>query len=113
MITAVLLRKSLWRKTSVIMASATLSVSGDTHAKSKQSTTPTTRLAQRRDIAAILSGLNYFARRVGAESATMLQVGTPFNYNRQMKLFVVRRMPDPRETGYREALIHWIEHFIR
>ncbi len=57
--------------------------------------------------------LLYFARRVGAEAATLLQVGTPFDYERQMKLFVVSKMPDPREEGYRDALIHWIEHFVR
>src|SRR5439155_21811244 len=54
----------------------------------------------------------YFARRVGAEAATRLQVGTPFDYERQMKLFAVGKMPDPREEGYRDALIHWIEHFV-
>jgi ATP-dependent DNA helicase DinG len=42
----------------------------------------------------------------------MLQVGTPFDYARQMKLFAVKKMPDPREAGYRDALIHWIEHFV-
>jgi ATP-dependent DNA helicase DinG len=41
-----------------------------------------------------------------------LQVGSPFDYGRQMKLFVVNKMPDPRETGYTDALIHWIEHFV-
>ena len=30
-----------------------------------------------------------------------------------MKLFVVNKMPDPREAGYRDALIHWIEHFVK
>ena len=58
------------------------------------------------------NGLSYFARRVGAESAEKLQVGTPFDYERQMKLFVAKKMPDPREAGYRDALIHWIEHFV-
>lgn len=58
-------------------------------------------------------GMRYFARRVGAESATMLQVGTTFDYERQMKLFVASKMPDPRDTGYRDALLHWIKHFIR
>jgi ATP-dependent DNA helicase DinG len=58
------------------------------------------------------SGLNYFARRVGAEAATLLQVGTPFDYERQMKLYVVGKMPDPRAEGYRDALIRWIEHFV-
>src|SRR6185437_7295284 len=57
--------------------------------------------------------LRYFTKRVGAESALQLQVGTPFDYERQMKLFVARKMPDPRESGYRDALVHWIEHFIR
>jgi REP element-mobilizing transposase RayT len=57
--------------------------------------------------------LQYFTKRVGAESAIQLQVGTPFDYERQMKLFVARKMPDPRESGYRDALVHWIAHFIR
>ena len=76
--------------TSVVMTSATLA----TNTKSQ-------------------SGLNYFSKRVGCESATMLQVGTPFDYERQMKLFAVKKMPDPREAGYADALVHWVEHFVR
>jgi len=57
--------------------------------------------------------LKYFIKRVGAESATQLQVGTPFDYAQQMRLFVAQKMPDPREPGYRDALIHWIEHYIK
>ena len=57
--------------------------------------------------------LEYFARRVGGEKAEKLQVGSPFEYERQMKLFVAKKMPDPRETGYRDALIHWIGHFVK
>ncbi|MGD0348965.1 MAG: helicase C-terminal domain-containing protein [Verrucomicrobiota bacterium] len=57
--------------------------------------------------------LHYFIRRVGAESATQLQVGTPFDYERQMKIFVAKKMPDPREAGYADALEHWIEHFVK
>jgi ATP-dependent DNA helicase DinG len=30
-----------------------------------------------------------------------------------MKLFVVQKMPDPREEGYFDNLVHWVEHFIR
>ena len=58
------------------------------------------------------NGLSYFAKRVGGERAEKLQVGSPFDYQRQMKIFVANKMPDPRETGYRDALIHWIEHFV-
>jgi Rad3-related DNA helicase/REP element-mobilizing transposase RayT len=57
--------------------------------------------------------LLYFLHRVGAEAATRLQVGTPFDYERQMKLYVVGKMPDPRAEGYRDALTHWIEHFVK
>jgi ATP-dependent DNA helicase DinG len=84
------LRRRLFESdTSIVMTSATLA----TNSKSQ-------------------TGLNYFSKRVGCESATMLQVGTPFDYTRQMKLFAVKKMPDPREAGYRDALIHWIEHFV-
>jgi ATP-dependent DNA helicase DinG len=42
--------------------------------------------------------LAYFRSRVGADEAKPLQLGSPFNFNQQMKLFVVRKMPDPRGT---------------
>ncbi len=57
--------------------------------------------------------LAYFIKRVGAVSATQLQVGTPFDYERQMKIFVAQKMPDPREAGYADALEHWIGHFVK
>ncbi len=60
-----------------------------------------------------MPALHYFATRVGAEKSTLLQVGSPFDYQRQMKLFVAGKMPDPREPGYEDALVHWIEHFLR
>src|SRR6185503_3038299 len=58
------------------------------------------------------AGLEYFAKRVGAESAVKLQVGSPFDYQRQMNLFVVNKIPEPREPGYREALVREIQRFI-
>lgn len=85
------LRRRLFESdTSVIMTSATLS----TNSKSQT------------------AGLNYFAKRVGCEVATRLQVGTPFDYEKQMKLYVVKAMPDPREHRYPDELQRWIEHFI-
>jgi ATP-dependent DNA helicase DinG len=58
-------------------------------------------------------GLNYIAGRVGADDATLLQVGSPFDFARQMRVFVAGKMPDPRDASYRAALVKWIEHFIR
>ncbi len=110
------LRRRLFESdTSIIMTSATLATACSVM-RGESSSEPThhaPRTAQKRTNARDISGLNYFTRRVGAESATKLQVGTPFDYERQMKLFVASKMPDPRESGYRDALIHWIEHFVK
>ncbi|MEO6872290.1 MAG: helicase C-terminal domain-containing protein [Chthoniobacterales bacterium] len=56
--------------------------------------------------------LMYFRRRVGAIDAEALQLGSPFDFQKQMKLFVVRKMPDPRAEGYNEALAKWVAHFV-
>jgi ATP-dependent DNA helicase DinG len=113
------LRRRLFESdTSVIMTSATLatqSVISSPSPVAKMSGTKATNYRPRTtdQPARPNSGLQYFIRKVGAESATQLQVGTPFDYERQMKLHVVKKMPDPREAGYREALVHWIEYFVR
>ena len=99
--------------TSIIMTSATLSISDTTRSapSSKQAAAGSGKRFGNAN-SPDNSGLNYFARRVGAEEATRLQVGTPFEYAEQMKLYLIRQMPDPRAEDYRSALIHWIEHFV-
>lgn len=60
------------------------------------------------------NALEYFRNRVGAMEVEALQIGSPFDYERQMKLYVVGKLPDPKETAaYEKALAHWIEHFIQ
>ena len=84
---AAYLRMRLFREdTCCVMTSATLSIGGE--------------------------NLDYFRNRVGADEAEPLKVGSPFDYERQMKIFVVRKMPDPRDAGYDEALAEKIEHFV-
>ncbi len=56
--------------------------------------------------------LSYFRQRIGAESADPLHLGSPFDFPAQMKLFIVRKMPDPRDKDYDEALTKWIAHFV-
>ncbi|HEX3718756.1 MAG TPA: helicase C-terminal domain-containing protein [Verrucomicrobiae bacterium] len=80
--------------TSVIMTSATLAV----------------READAGDTA---PPLRYFARQVGGEKATLVQAGSPFDYEKQMKVYLAAKMPDPRDPDYRTKLVHWIKHFIR
>lgn len=57
--------------------------------------------------------LNYYRRRVGAKEVRAVQIGSPFDYQRQMRVFVVKSMPDPGAKGYEEALAGWVEHFLR
>jgi ATP-dependent DNA helicase DinG len=96
------------RETSVVLTSATLAI------KAAESGTQRTDVAERRREGAksVTSPLNYVAKRVGGELAAKLQVGSPFDYERQMTIFVAAKMPDPREAAYEDALVHWIGHFI-
>jgi ATP-dependent DNA helicase DinG len=113
------LRRRLFETdTSVIMTSATLATQSVVRSPQSAATRPKAKTTDYGLLTAdktknSTTSLNYFIRRVGAESATKLQVGTPFDYARQMKFFVANKMPDPREHGYAEALEHWIEHFVR
>ena len=42
----------------------------------------------------------------------MLQLGSPFDYEKQMRVYVVNKMPEPKDPKYADSLAHWIEHFI-
>lgn len=106
-------RRLFGSDTSIIMTSATLSVTDSVRTLGAGTAHASAPATARSTASSDHSGLNYFARRVGAEKAVKLQVGTPFDYERQMKLFVIRQMPDPRADDYHAALVHWIEHFVK
>lgn len=55
--------------------------------------------------------LLYFRERIGAEDVAALQIGSPFDYAEQMKVHVVKSMPDPRDAAYEAELERWIAHF--
>jgi ATP-dependent DNA helicase DinG len=57
--------------------------------------------------------LAYFRRRIGADEVEPVLLGSPFDFRTQMKVFIVQKMPDPRDAGYEEALEHWIAHFVQ
>ena len=56
--------------------------------------------------------LGYFRNRIGAFDVPARQIGSPFDYPRQMTIYITRKMPDPREAGYDAALAGKIEHFV-
>lgn len=57
-------------------------------------------------------GIDYLAGRIGAESATVLKIGSPFNFAEQMQIVVARSMPPPPPAAdadeYRAALCDWL-----
>ena len=100
--------------TSVILTSATLAMKSGESAPlpvpAEKGRTPGREPAPLR---AAGGPLDYIARRVGGESAVQLQVGSPFDYEKQVRLFVAGKMPDPRDPGYESALIEQIERFVK
>lgn len=83
---AATLRRMLFREnTCTVMTSATLSVGG--------------------------ANLSYFRGRVGATDSHAVQIGSPFDYKKQMQMHLVKKMPEPRDPGYDAALEKWIAHF--
>ena len=76
-----------------IMTSATLSVAGSVGDQSAK-------------------GLDYFRHRAGAWDVPARQIGSPFDYERQMRIYITRKMPDPRDAAYEGALCEEIERYI-
>jgi ATP-dependent DNA helicase DinG len=70
----------------VVMTSATLSIAGD---------------------------LSYFTKRVGADDCPALAVGSPFDYARQMRVWVEKTMPDPNDVeGFVPACAEAIKKYV-
>jgi len=108
------LRERLFNSgTSIIMTSATLGMRSLRNAEDNNDEPVIRRFASKTGLMGEEHPLMYFARRVGGEASTLLQLGSPFNYKNQVKLYIVKKMPDPRDQQYRDALVHWIQHFIK
>jgi ATP-dependent DNA helicase DinG len=112
-----------WRlfasNTSVIMTSATLATQGNSGPEAKREPKPDpddfTRIPADATPAQTTNNskaLHYFASRIGGERATHLQLGSPFNYPEQMKVYIAGKMPDPRDAGYRDELEKSVRSFI-
>ncbi len=56
--------------------------------------------------------LGYFCGRVGAENARALCIGSPFDYQRQMKIRIYKSVPDPGTPRYDELLAEGIRQSV-
>ncbi|MBN1676809.1 MAG: hypothetical protein JXR37_37545 [Kiritimatiellae bacterium] len=63
---------------------------------------------------AVGGALDYFKQRIGARASRTLCVGSPFNYERQMRLYVARDMPDPNDSeAFALGCAEAVKHFAR
>lgn len=58
------------------------------------------------------NNMNYFCQRTGSESARRLQVGSPFDFEKQMRLLVSTSIPEPNTPDYKEKLVEWIQYAL-
>ena len=56
----------------------------------------------------VRGGMDYFRQRVGALDARELQVGSPFHYSRQMRVYIPAGIPEPNQPGFPDALAEQI-----
>ena len=56
--------------------------------------------------------LGYFRKRIGGDEIDHQKIGSPFDYRKQMQLFLVKSMPEPSEPNFEEQLEAWIRHFL-
>ncbi len=54
----------------------------------------------------------FFAGRIGLEAFEALQVGSPFDYQRQVRMFIEADMPDPNEAGFLEPACAAIQKYL-
>ncbi len=56
--------------------------------------------------------LRYFRNRVGAGNVDAASIESPFDYPKQMRLYLVKSMPEPSHKDYQTMLGRWIAHFL-
>lgn len=64
----------------------------------------------------INGNFNYFKQRLGAEGVSELKLSSPFDFSRQVKIYIPKNIPSPSKNNgsfYEEGLKDWIRHFIK
>ncbi len=61
-----------------------------------------------------IPALSYFRNRIGAVRCRELVVGSPFNYTRQMRVYIAGDMPDPGDqNAFTDAVGRAIRYFVQ
>jgi len=57
-------------------------------------------------------GFQFFASRVGLEDYQALQAGSPFDYERQVRMYIEADLPDPNDRSFVEAACEAIKKYL-
>jgi ATP-dependent DNA helicase DinG len=60
----------------------------------------------------VKNGFAFFARRIGLDDFQSLQLGSPFDYSRQVRLYLEANMPDPNSQAFREQAVKAIQKYL-
>lgn len=61
----------------------------------------------------VAGNLEYYTRRIGFTNGGELVLDTPFDFERQVKIYIPRQMPLPDDENYFDAACDEIENYIR
>jgi ATP-dependent DNA helicase DinG len=96
-------KRSLFDKfESVVMTSATLS-SGENGVRKTE---------DRRQKTGNRSGFEFFAGRVGLKDYDALKLGSPFDYQKQVTIYIESELPEPNDEKFVEAACEAIKKYI-
>jgi ATP-dependent DNA helicase DinG len=97
--------------TSIIMTSATLAtrVAKTRAVESASSTDSASRRHRKAAPAAVQRRMRYFAERLAQRPRRCCR-WEPCSITTADETVRRRKMPDPRQEGYRDALLHWVKH---
>jgi len=62
---------------------------------------------------AVNGSFDFFKGRVGLEDARELLIGSPFDYQKQVTLYLHPDMPDPRDESFLDAATAWIAEYLQ
>ena len=58
-------------------------------------------------------GFEFFAGRVGLEDFDAVKLGSPFDYKKQVTLYIEKNMPDPNEKSFVPAAVGAVKKYLR
>ncbi|MDD5134825.1 MAG: helicase C-terminal domain-containing protein [Phycisphaerae bacterium] len=56
---------------------------------------------------------NYFAERIGLEKFSKLKLGSPFDYQRQVTMYIEPDLPEPNNPAFADAAVEKIKKYIK